>query len=274
MPSASYVHGYSPRESLRLNDQAQALTELLHGDEMYPPGALVLEAGCGTGAQTVILARRNPSARFVSVDRDAASLERAHAAVARAGLTNVSFQEADLRHLPHADGTFAAVFVCFVLEHLRQPEAVLRELYRVLRPAGAITAIEGDHGSAYFHPDSALARTAIRMLVALQKEGGGDALIGRRLYPLMRSVGFGEVRVTPRVVYADASRPALVDGFTRNTFTAMVEGVGEEVRRRGWMSAKEWRQAIEALRHTAGPDGVFNYTFFKAKGIRPAARDA
>lgn len=48
----TYVHGYSKKESHRLADQADTLAELLHYDTFYPPGSRVLEAGCGTGAQT------------------------------------------------------------------------------------------------------------------------------------------------------------------------------------------------------------------------------
>ena len=55
-----YVHGYSARESDRLTDQAQTLTDLLHHDTRYSAGAHVLKAGCGIGAQTVILAKNSP----------------------------------------------------------------------------------------------------------------------------------------------------------------------------------------------------------------------
>jgi len=268
MTSLPYVHGYSPRESARLSDQAQTLADLLHRDVAYPPGAQVLEAGCGTGAQTVILARNSPGAQFLSVDRAADSLALAREAVGRAGLTNVRFELADLFHLPFPDGAFDAVFVCFVIEHLAEPGAALAELQRVLRPGGEITVIEGDHGSAYFHPDSALARQAIQCLVDLQAEAHGDALIGRRLYPLLRSAGLAEVRVTPCAVYADASRPGMVEGFTRNTFTAMVAGIETAVLRSGRMDAASWRQAIADLERTAAPDGVFNYTFFKARAVK------
>ena len=57
-----YVHGYSARERVRLSDQAAALADLLHAGTRYPRGCRVLEAGCGTGAQTEILADRNPGA--------------------------------------------------------------------------------------------------------------------------------------------------------------------------------------------------------------------
>ena len=50
---------------------------------------------------------------------------------------------------------FDHVFVCFVLEHLARPVEALSILERLLRPGGTITLIEGDHGSTYFHPDSA-----------------------------------------------------------------------------------------------------------------------
>ena len=59
----NYVHGYSTRENIRLVDQATTLTELLHNDTVYPAGSSILEAGCGVGAQTVILA---PAAWFSS----------------------------------------------------------------------------------------------------------------------------------------------------------------------------------------------------------------
>jgi hypothetical protein len=88
-----------------------------------------------------------------------------------------------------------------------------------------MTVIEGDHGSAFFHPDGAAARRAIQCLVELQALAGGDALIGRKLFPLLSSAGLSAISVSPRMVYVDASRPEWVDGFTRNTFTAMVEGV-------------------------------------------------
>jgi hypothetical protein len=70
------------------------------------------------------------------------------------------------------------------------------------------------------------------------------------------------------MVYVDSSRPALVEGFTRNTFTAMVEGAREAALAAGLVDPETWRRGIEALRRTAEPDGVFCYTFFKAFGVR------
>jgi SAM-dependent methyltransferase len=266
--AAEYVHGYSDREQARLLDQASTLTELLHRDTRYAAGRRVLEAGCGVGAQTVPLAGGSPAATLVSVDVSAESVVQARRAVRSAGHDHVRFARADIFDLPFAAAALDDVFACFVLEHLPSPERALAEFRRVLRPGGTITAIEGDHGSAYFHPDSAEARRAIQCLVELQRRAGGDALIGRRLYPLLTQAGFRDVRVSPRMVYVDASRPTLVDGFIRKTFTAMVAGVAEPAVQEGLMDAEAWAAGIHDLHRTAERDGTFCYTFFKAVAVR------
>jgi ubiquinone/menaquinone biosynthesis C-methylase UbiE len=264
----TYIHGYSRREAGRLLDQARTLADLLHHDTGYPPGSRVLEAGCGIGAQTVTLAEKSPGAAITAIDLSEASLREAEARVRASGFTNVTFRQADIYTLPFPDGSFDHVFLCFVLEHLPDPPLALAGLSRVLVPGGTITVIEGDHGSAYFSPDSGAARRAIGCLIALQREKGGNALIGRELYPLLTRAGFGEVSVSPRMVYVDASRPELVEGFTKQTFTAMVEGVEEEALARGMMSRADWDEGIRDLYRTCEPDGTFCYTFFRGTGVK------
>jgi SAM-dependent methyltransferase len=263
-----YVHGYSEREHARLLDQATTLTELLHHDTRYPPGASVLEAGCGVGAQTVTLVRNSPGARFTSIDVSPQSLEAARARARAVPLENVTFQGADIFELPFPEESFDHVFVCFVLEHLPRPREALASLRSRLKPGGTLTVIEGDHGSTFFHPDDSDARRAIGCLVTLQARAGGNALIGRRLFPLLAQAGLRDVTVSPRMVYVDSSRPEWVEGFTRNTFTAMVEGVREQALAAGLVDAAAWARGVAGLRRAAEPDGVFCYTFFKGVGVR------
>lgn len=84
-----YIHGHSEREAERLHDQARTLEELLHHGTRYPAGHHVLEAGCGVGAQTVILARNSPGAVFTSVDLSGESLCQAQARVEQECCPNV-----------------------------------------------------------------------------------------------------------------------------------------------------------------------------------------
>jgi ubiquinone/menaquinone biosynthesis C-methylase UbiE len=264
----NYVHGYDHQEKIRLQDQALTLVELLHSDTSYPAGSRVLEAGCGVGSQTITLARNSPGALITSVDISELSLSEAEKKTLDAGLTNVSFERADIFNLPYEEDAFDHVFLCFVLEHLPTPAEALNALKKVLRKGGTITVIEGDHGSAYFHPDSEAARKAIQCQIELQRRGGGNALIGRELYPLLNESGYDSVRVSPRMVYVDASRPELVEGFIKKTFTAMIEGVRESALKAGLVKEEDFGKGIQDLYRTAESDGVFCYTFFKAMGMK------
>ena len=260
----TYVHGYDQRESRRLQDQASTLVELLHSDTSYPEGSRVLEAGCGVGAQTVTLAQNSPKAFITAVDISEVSIAQAREKVEKAGMTNVKFQQADILHLPFQAASFDHAFVCFVLEHLSNPIEILISLKKVIKPGGSITVIEGDHGSVYFYPDSNEAHRAIKCQIELQKRAGGNALIGRELYPILNEAGFKSVRVSPRMVYVDSSKPALVEGFTKNTFTAMIAGVRDAALSAGLSDQPSFDNGIRDLYRTTEADGVFCYTFFKA----------
>jgi len=259
-----YVHGYDQRENIRLQDQASTLVELLQADTAYPPGCQILEAGCGIGAQTVTLARNSPHAHITAVDISDRSLAHARQLTQEAGCTNVSFKQADIFNLPFEAQAFDHIFVCFVLEHLARPVDALDRLKNSLKVGGTITVIEGDHGSTYFYPDNAASHQAIECQVELQRKSGGNANIGRALYPLLNQAGFNTIHVSPRMVYVDSSRPELVEGFTKNTFTAMIEGVRESAISADLIDPETFDDGIKGLYRTTEKDGVFCYTFFKA----------
>jgi SAM-dependent methyltransferase len=269
--SHPYVHGHSDRESERLHYQASKLAELLHDDTRYPPKSRVLEAACGVGAQTVILTQNSPGAEFMSVDISPESLAKAKDRVLREGITNATFRQADIYDLPFGSETFDHIFVCFLLEHLPDPLLALINLKWILRPKGTITVIEGDHGSALFYPDSSNAHRVIDCLVQLQRQTGGNALIGRELRHLLTDAGFMEVTVSPRQVYADQSRPESIEGV-KNIFIAMVEGVREPAIKGGLVDIETWEKGIRDLYRTTEQDGSFCYTFFKAVGIKEGSK--
>ncbi|MEO0640324.1 MAG: methyltransferase domain-containing protein [Bacteroidota bacterium] len=261
-----YVHGFSVEETQRLQAQAASISELIHYDSYWEVGTHVLEAGCGVGAQTQIIAGQNPEVQFTSVDLSPSSLAQAEKNITEAGLTNVCFAQADLHKLPYPTASFDHIFVCFVLEHIKRPENVLNELKRVLKIGGTLTVVEGDHGSTFFYPDSIAAKKAVETQVRLQKENGGNANIGRELYPLLQQSGFGHLRVQPRQVYVDDSNPEKLKGFVEDTFTAMIQGIRTEALAQQLIKKDVIDQGIKDLLRTAEGGGSFSYTFFKAVG--------
>ncbi len=103
----------------------------------------VLDLGCGTGKQTVLL---GPHAEEVwGLDISAESLRQAEERCARAGLKNVRFFRQSIEHLPAEDGTVDAIFSYGdVISHLHDSyRRVFGESGRVLRPGG-ILSFEAD----------------------------------------------------------------------------------------------------------------------------------
>lgn len=256
----AYVHGYSIREAERLSDQAAILRALIHEGTAFPPGSRVLEPGCGTGGQTAALLQASPGIRLTCMDIDAGQL-----ALARERLGDaVAFRQGDLLAESFPPGSFDHAFVCFLLEHLRQPEEALAALRRMVRPGGTVVVVEGDHGSCRFHPETPAALAVWEALVAGQRRLGGDPMIGRRLHGLLARAGFADIRVSPRLVYADAGNPGLREGFVRRIIVPMVEGVRGAALASGFDPAA-WERGIADLTATdADGDGVFCYTFFRA----------
>jgi hypothetical protein len=221
------------------------------------------------GAQTITLARNSPEARITSIDIAESSVAEARKRVKGAGFSNVRFQQGDIFNLTFEPESFDHIFVCFVLEHLARPLEALNSLKNLLKMGGTMTVIEGDHGSTYFYPDNEAAHRAIRCQIELQKRAGGNANIGREVYPLLNAAGFSSINVSPRMVYVDASKPGLVEGFTRNTFTAMIEGVRAAAIEADLIDENTFDEGIKGLYRTTEADGVFCYTFFKAVALKP-----
>jgi len=89
-------------------------------------------------------------------------------------------------------------------------------------------------------------------------------MIGRELDLLLREAGFNSINVSPRRVYVDSSKLYLVEGFTKNTFTAMIKGIRNAALKAGIVDENVFDKGIQDLYRTAEDDGVFCYTFFKA----------
>jgi 2-polyprenyl-3-methyl-5-hydroxy-6-metoxy-1,4-benzoquinol methylase len=266
--NSSYVHGYSPREAERLEDQSGILENLLHRDTRYPAGSHVLEAGCGIGAQTRILARNSPDAQFTSIDISQESLEQARIRIQTEKIANVTLKKENILSLSFPDSLFDHIFVCFVLEHLSKPMTALSELKRVLKPGGTITVIEGDHGSCFWHPETAESLQVWLALIIAQQQLGHDPLIGRRLYPLLCQAGFRVKEIGPRYVYADASKPALLDGMVNKIIVPMVASSQEQIVRFKVIDDNIWQKGIQDLKASGNPpNGTFFYSWFKALAV-------
>jgi SAM-dependent methyltransferase len=93
-------------------------------------GEKVLEVGCGTGADLLQFAKHGALATGVDLTTNHVELARI-----RVGELAV-VHKADARHLPFEDESFNYVYSHGVLHHCDEPEQVVCEIFRVLRPGG------------------------------------------------------------------------------------------------------------------------------------------
>jgi 2-polyprenyl-3-methyl-5-hydroxy-6-metoxy-1,4-benzoquinol methylase len=99
------------------------------------PSAAILELGCGSGATGALALQEGKCARYVGIEMfEPAAIE------AEKVLSAVHIGNIESMSLPYSDGEFDALIMSEVLEHLVQPEAVLKRLVGLLRPGGLVFA--------------------------------------------------------------------------------------------------------------------------------------
>lgn len=178
-----FVHmGISEGDSFRVEDlahQAEQMHALIGGRT----GLSVLELAPGRGGNTSWLAERNPGCAFLGLD--ASPVQLGYARRAARGLPNLRFVTGDYHDLGAvADGSVAIAFVVEALCHSDQPEIVVGEVARVLRPGGLFAVHDGyrEKPEAETTPDEALAARLLETGVAVahfQRYGEFLALAAR-----------------------------------------------------------------------------------------------
>lgn len=160
------------------------------------PGMRLLDCGCGPGSITVGLAELVAPGDVIGIDANADLIATAQAAAASAGLSNVTFQTGDVYSLPFDDGSFDAIWVHALLEHLADPTAALAEMHRVLKPGGIIGVRELDLDCFIWSPESPALGRLCDLWGRLTEANGGDAYIGKKVAALLAAAGFRDLAVS------------------------------------------------------------------------------
>jgi ubiquinone/menaquinone biosynthesis C-methylase UbiE len=172
---------------MRVNDPRQrAMWENYLSQVNFPPGAKVLEIGCGTGAVSRMLAQWPGVAQVLGVDPSPVFIAKARALAQ--GIPNLSFKESDGRSVALDEDTFDVVVVHQALSHVPQPEQLLAEAFRVLRPSGWLAVFDGDYATATI---AMAERDPLEACVhAFRTNFVHDPWIVRRLPQLIQTAGF------------------------------------------------------------------------------------
>lgn len=185
------------------------------------PGETVLDLGSGGGIDCFLAARQvGPGGHVIGVDMTPAMLERANAARARLGLTNVTFRQGQIEALPVADQSVDVVMSNCVINLSPDKAAVFREIFRVLKPGGRMSVsdivTEGDF-SPQQRADAAQWAACVTGAIdisayigLIEAAGFTGIVVVDRVEAAERGIAFGDTAGVPRIYSAriTAARPA------------------------------------------------------------------
>jgi len=265
-----YVHGTHREEQQRLADLNDLINSLSLAALCPQPGERVLEVGAGLGQ----FARATAAAtgeRVVAVERSPEQLGRAKQLAAEAHDTApVEWREGDALALPLADaewGTFDVAHARFLLEHVRDPQAVVAAMARAVKPGGRVVIEDDDHGMFRPWPEPPHVMNVWRAYVRTYDRLGNDPLVGRRLVQLLAGAGLSPRRIELLPFGACSGQPAFVPLV--HNLIHIFEGAREAILATGGASVEEYDGAQAALAEFARRrDGAFWYTISWAEAVK------
>lgn len=232
-------------QNLALSPMYELIADLL---AQRGPGR-VLDLGTGFGAIATRLAARG--CEVVGIDRDEDVLAAAEAIAATAGLgTRLELLRSDAATVPLEPGSFDLVVASLLLQHLSNPERVVEEAFRLLRPGGAVAIFDVDDGLGIVHPETGEQRRLEEMFKAWQEGLSGDREIGRKVPGLLDGAGFEQidVYVLPQARFSGTSPGSEERRLTTERFLSAKEGIVGS----GKVSADEF-DALVAAYETSPP---------------------
>jgi len=208
-------------------------------------GMRVADLGCGVGVVTSVLAGIvGPEGEVFGVDFSGAQIAQARTLMEHA--KNVKFIKASAADTGLPRESFDFVYSRFLLIHLPDPEAALREMFALLKPNGILVCEDGDLTSAGSEPKSAL-QAFSDLWAGLGPKRGVDYTLGRRLYQMVSAAGFG----TPEIVF---NQPAVAHGENKRLLELSVAEAGPAFVEAGLITKEELDRTLIEMRH-AGEDG-------------------
>jgi SAM-dependent methyltransferase len=242
--------GPQGRERLRLLASVMwPTTSELLGRIGVPRDATCLDLGCGGGDVSVELARLAPDGHVLGIDLDGTELELARAEASAAGVGNVEYRTADVMDDPRDGQRYDFIYLRFLLTHLTDPAAALRNAVRQLAPDGVVVVEDIDFRGHFCFPASRAFDDFVAWYSAAVQGRGADPNIGPRLPGLLVGAGLDEVAM--HVV-----QPAGITGDIKLIAPITLEAIATAVLAAGLASPEEFDTAVDELYAFARTEGT------------------
>jgi len=254
---ATYIisGGERGRERLRLLSRVMwPTTNALFQRIGFPQDAMILDVGCGGGDVTVALRQLAPHGRAVGIDVDDVKLGLARAEADAAGLTDIEFRVEDVTQPPPERdlGRYDAIYVRFVLTHLRDPAAAVGHLVARLAPDGVLIVEDLDFRGHFCYPESEVFDRYVELFARTARASGADPDIGARLPHMLRHAGLERTSV-------NIVQPAGFDDDVKQIAPVTLEAIADSVVHAGVATAREVADTLDELSAFVGrPDTLLS----------------
>ena len=222
-------------------------------------GMRLVDVGCGPGSITRGLAERLAPGRVVGLDLSPEALDAARRDAAVRGLENLHYQEGSVYELPFADGSFDVAYAHQVFQHLREREAALREMLRVVQPGGLVAVRDVDWGTVAYWPRDPWIDRFVDTHLRTWYRNGGEPQMGRQLRALFNAAGVARVQITA-AVWCYATRSETVEWGEPYAARLLTSPMGERAVEYGYASRDDLEAMAAAFRAWAvHPDAFWSF---------------
>lgn len=261
-----YLHGFSETEQQRLRTQAEFAEHTIFQNINFTGLKKIIEVGSGVGAQTEILLRRFPKLHVTGVDLNVKQIEAARKFLGTqpGAQGRYEFHQMSADDLKFEANAFEGAYLCWILEHVKNPSQVLSEVRRVLRPGSEIVVTEVMNSSFFLDPYSPCVWKYWMAFNDYQYDHAGDPFIGAKLGNLLTQVGYHQVKTEVKTWHFDNRQPDKRKQAI-HFWTDLLLSASDKLVQDKYVDQDVVTKAREELDRVANdPNAVFLYSFMQA----------
>lgn len=241
-----YAYAGKLEEAARLEAQAIAYGRVLEKEleiMNLKPGMKVLDAGCGTGAISRMIAQKVSPGEVYGIDIDPVFISEAKKLAKKKGIENIEFELDNVDDLKFDNNTFDVVYCRLVLMHVKNPVKTVIELKRATKKNGFIAVSDNDDGSVLTYPPMPKAMGMWTKFGELAETRGEDRYIGRKLFSILSLAGLASIKIFPIPWFATQETPELLKMFV-SVPVQIIESSKEALISQGYTTAKEYEEGM------------------------------
>jgi ubiquinone/menaquinone biosynthesis C-methylase UbiE len=244
-----YVRGGDSKEASRLETQAKVMNPVLEKQfEIMglKPHMKVLDAGCGTGANTRLFSSRVFPEEVVGLDMDPVFIEEARKQAESEGIENVRFDVGNIDDMNYDDGSFDLSYCNLVLMHVNDPVKSVSELKRVTKKGGSVAASEVDYDAFIFFPPLPKFEEILLKLIEYSKTIGINRYMGRELFSVFSQAGLSSIDVHVTAMCWTQRNPEYLK-MTMYSFPHMLKTTKEEMINHGYITSEDFEEMLKEV---------------------------